>query len=266
MIGSEHIAFLISPNATDILLFGAKAANLAKAVQLGFSVPNGMAISKVCTEAEFVLLSQNIIEELSPPIAVRSSATGEDSETKSFAGLFETHLGVGTTVDLLNAFASVKSSGASVHIKKYHGEEIPPEQIAVLVQCMVNATRAGVAFSRDPITGEPNVIIESNYGLGKSVVEGDVTPDSIEYLPDGTYKTFIGRKSTKITLYDKGIHIQETPPEDAKRCSLTDEEINGIAKLTQKVERDLGFPADIEWAFDFDGKLWLLQARPITTL
>jgi len=257
---------LLSPTAVNTSLFGAKASNLAKAAQLGFSVPNGLAVPRTCTEGEFSLITQDILDELSPPVAVRSSATEEDSAAKAFAGIFETRLGIWSANDLVNAFAEVKSSGSAVRVKNYHGEVIPSEHIAVLVQRMVNATRAGVAFSRDPNTGAPKVIIESNYGLGKSVVDGEVTPDSIECLSDGTCNTFIGRKSTQITLTDIGICVQDTPVADSQRSSLTDEEIGKIASLTQKVEQEFGFAADIEWAFDADGVLWLLQARPITTI
>ena len=137
---------LSSPNAADTALFGAKA------VQLGFSVPDGFAIPRTCTESEFAVIAQGIIDELSLPVAVRSSATKEDSATKAFAGQFETCLGIRSIADLISSFTAVKNSGATDHVKKYHGEAIPPEQIAVLVQRMVNATRAGVAFSRDPVT------------------------------------------------------------------------------------------------------------------
>ena len=263
---SPYVVSLLSQNATDVSLFGAKAANLAKAVQLGFAVPSGLAVSRLCQKNEFALIAKEIIDELTPPIAVRSSAAEEDSETKSFAGRFETRLGIRTTADLLESFVAVKSSGSTNLVKKYNGETIPPEHIAVLIQRMVDATRAGIAFSRDPSTGEQKVIIESNYGLGKSVVDGEVTPDSIEYRNDGTYKTFIGRKSVQITLDDTGIRTENTPATDSQRSSLTHNEIIEIAELTQRVERDLGFAADIEWAFDTEGMLWLLQARPITTL
>jgi len=262
-----NILSLLSLRATDVSLFGAKVANLAKASQLGFMVPEGLAVSRLCTIDDFSIISQRILEKLSTPVAVRSSATKEDSENKAFAGQFETHLGVRTTDDLLSAFMSVKHSGTTEHVRKYNGKAIPPCQIAVLFQRMVNATRAGVAFSRDPITGVEMVIIESNYGLGKSVVDGDVTPDSIEYLSDGTYKTFIGRKSIHIVLDEnRGTSVKETPETESQRSSLSCEEIENIAYLTKKVERELGFPADIEWALDEDGILWLLQARPITTI
>jgi pyruvate,water dikinase len=257
---------LLSPSATNTAIFGAKTANLAKAAQLGFAVPEGLAVSKVCTGDLFASIAQEILGKLIPPVAVRSSATKEDSETKAFAGMFETHLGIRTSAELANAFSAVKNSGKTSVIENYYGEVIPPEQIAVLVQRMIDATRAGVAFSKDPSTGESKVIVESNYGLGKSVVDGDVTPDSIECLNDGSSKIFIGRKSIQITLADDGIRKQDTPTADSQCCSLTDEEIKAIAALTRKVECDLGFAADIEWAFDAAGTLWLLQARPITTL
>jgi len=260
------LSSLMSPFTISVSIFGAKATNLAKAAQLGFTVPSGLAISRYCDIDEFALMAQEIIDRLSMPVAVRSSATKEDSRTEAFAGMFETLLGVGTTTDLVDAFSKVKNSGANSRIEKYHGEAIPPEFISVLIQEMVDATRAGVAFSRDPVTGESKVIIESNYGLGKSVVDGDVTPDSIEYLDDDNYETFIGRKSIQVLLDNNGVLVKDTPTIDTNRISLEREEIKGIAHLAQRVERELGFPADIEWAFDADGTLWLLQARPITTL
>jgi len=266
MIDNPNIVSLQSPKAIDLSLFGAKAANLAKVAQLGYTVPEGLAVSRLYSESDFTPIAQIIIEELSSPVAVRSSATKEDSETKAFAGQFETRLGIRTTADLTNAFMTVKNSGTTEHVKNYYGVAIPPDQIAVLIQRMVDATRAGVAFSRDPVSGESTVIIESNYGLGKSVVDGDVTPDSIELYCDGRIKTLVGRKSIQINLSDSGIHTQSTSSVDSERCSLTEDEIREIAILTKKVEDDLGFPADIEWAIDSNGCLWLLQARPITTI
>jgi pyruvate,water dikinase len=266
MVDKYHVISLLSPNATDVSLFGAKASNLAKALQLGFTVPEGLAISRMCKEEEFIKISKEIMDKLTPPIAVRSSAVKEDSETKAFAGVFETCLGVNTVDDLRKAFTTVKNSGMTNLVEKYHGETIAHDYVAVLVQRMVKASRAGVAFSRDPVTGESKVIIESNYGLGKSVVDGDVTPDSIECFVDGTITTYIGRKSIQITLTDNGVHSQNTPTEDSQRCSLTTDEIGEIAKLTRRIERELGFAADIEWAIDEEGILWLLQARPITTI
>jgi len=261
-----NVVHLTHHLATDVSMFGAKAANLAKAVQLGYDVPDGLAISRICTEDEFSLMAHEIITELSSPIAVRSSASKEDSASKAFAGQFETCLGVNSSASLINAFSIVKNSGATDHVKNYYGEVIPQEQIGVLIQCMVSATRAGIAFSRDPINGNQKIIIESSYGLGKSVVDGEVTPDSIEYLNDGTYKTFIGHKSTMIVLGEGGILTQNTPSLDTERCSLSDDEIKRIAELAKKIEHDFGFPADIEWAIDDAGKIWILQARPITTV
>ena len=260
----DNIYSLLSPVATDVSLFGAKAANLAKAAQLGFSVPEGFAISRVCTEKDFPVIAEVIINKLSMPVAVRSSGVKEDSATTAFAGAFETRLGVRSLADLIETFGLVKNSGNL--LKKGYDEVIPPENIAVLIQCMINATRAGVAFSRDPTTGESTVIIESNYGLGKSVVDGEVTPDSIECFSDGTYKSYIGRKSIQITLTECGISKQATLAVDARRSSLANEEIEAIANLARRVEHDLGFAADIEWAYNATGVLWLLQARPITTI
>lgn len=262
----KFIVPLSSPVAIDVSTFGAKAANLAKATQLGFAVPAGLAVSRLIKKEDFVSVAKEIIKKLKLPVAVRSSAVKEDSESKAFAGVFETCLGIRSTDDLLKAFTTVKNSGSTNLVEKYHGETITQDYIGVLIQRMVNASRAGVAFSRDPVTGDPKVIIESNYGLGKSVVDGDVTPDSIECLNDGTSSIFVGRKSIQITLADNGVQTQNTPEEDTTRCSLIDDEIKEIENLTKRVESELGFAADIEWAFDEKGVLWLLQARPITTI
>ena len=266
MVDSSYIVSLLLPSATDISLYGSKAANLAKAAQLGFAVPKGLAVSRICFKDDFAHLSQDILDELHSPVAVRSSAVKEDSKTEAFAGQFESCLGIRSTSDLINAYEVVKGSGSTDTFIRNHGEAIPSEHIAVLVQHMINATRAGVVFSKDPCTGEAKAIIESNYGLGKSVVDGKVTPDSIDFLYDGTYKTFVGRKSIQINMDENSVRIQNTPIEDSQRCSLADDEIKAIADLAQQVEQKLGFAADIEWAIDSEGVLWLLQARPITTI
>lgn len=266
MMDNPYIVSLLSPSATNISLFGAKAANLAKAAQLGFTVPDGFAISRMCTKDEFTRIVQEVIDILSLPVAARSSAVNEDSENKAFAGQFKTRLGIRSAAELESAFAEVKYSGSTDLFQKNHSETVPPDQVAVLIQQMVNATRSGIAFSRDPSTGESKVIIESSYGLGEPIVHGDVTPDSIDYLDDGTFKTYIGRKSIQVKLANNGVHTKDTPKKDSQRCSLIDEEIKEVAELAKRAERKLGFAADIEWAIDNDGILWLLQARPITTI
>ena len=262
----NYISPLSDAITGNVSLFGAKTANLSKAIQLGFSVPEGLAISRLCTKETLKPLAQDIINAFGKPVAVRSSAVKEDSSTKAFAGMFETKLGIHSAEELLDAFNDVKNSGNSEYLKKYEGKAVKQEDIAVLVQRMVDATRAGVAFSRDPNTGEKKVIIESNYGLGKSVVDGMITPDSIEYTDEKSKEIFIGYKSKQIILSNNGISEKETKEEDAGKCSLSDEEIRKIAELVSEVESRLGFPADIEWAFDTNNTLWLLQARPITTL
>lgn len=261
----RNIVPLSDATVVNISLFGAKAANLAKAIQMGFNVPIGIAISRLCIKETIEPLIHDIITELGP-VAVRSSATEEDSATKAFAGMFETYLGIDSPRKLLEAFDAVKISGNTEHLKKYHGKAVSREDIAVIIQCMVDATRAGVAFSRDPNTGDKTVIIESNYGLGKSVVDGMITPDSIEYIDKKVKDIFIGHKSKQIIMQHDGIHEKETKEEDTQKCSLSDVEIQTIAELVSEVENKFGFPADIEWAIDTNNTLWLLQVRPITTL
>lgn len=199
--------------------------------------------------------------------AVRSSSPEEDLEGASFAGGYETSLGV--TPDCLEAavrhsFVSCLDERIFVY-KQEHGFDVTRPRIAVVVQQQIAADTAGVAFSLNPLNNcYDEVVINANFGLGESVVSGAVTPDT--FVVDRVQQTIlsreIGRKETAVYLQDQGGTMEKTG-DGAQRPSLTDDQAVEIAQLTGEVEAVYGKPIDIEWAYA-DETLYLLQARPIT--
>ena len=208
---------------------------------------------------------------LSWPLAVRSSATAEDSDDASFAGLQDTYLWVkgaeATLKHVRFCWASLYSV-PSVSYRRKHGMPEDGVAIAVVIQKMVDARSAGVMFTRSPLTGDRSVItVEAAWGLGSAVVSGEVTPD----------RFVIGKITGQITvreISDKlrrhmpaeggGIRDEATPEELRHVPSISDVELSALAEIGGKVERHYGKPQDIEWAIDREGEILLLQSRPET--
>jgi pyruvate,water dikinase len=206
------------------------------------------------------------------PVAVRSSATTEDSADASFAGLQDTYLWVLGVEDMFAAVRRCWSSLYSVESLCYRRQKSLPEAgvaMAVVVQRMVDARTAGVMFTRSPTTGDRSVItLEGAWGLGSAVVSGEVTPD----------RWVIGKITGEITvrdISDKAIWHAPLPsggtveqPVDADRrrlACLSDPEIESLRQIARKVERHYGCSQDIEWAVDRNtGEILLLQSRPET--
>ncbi len=206
-----------------------------------------------------------------PPLAVRSSATTEDAADASFAGLQDTYLWVIGAEAILQKIRSCWASLYSVPSIAYRRKQGLPESgvaMAVVVQGMVNARKAGVMFTRSPQTGDRSVVtIEGAWGLGSSVVSGEVTPD----------RFVIAKITGEISVRDiSDKHVQHLPspgggvdefetPEDLRRTPcLSDAEIFQLRDIARTVERHYGRPQDIEWAIDQSGKTLLLQSRPET--
>ena len=211
------------------MVIGGKAEGLARLQELGLPVPPFVAIP-VGEEVD-----ERAVAELGEPLAVRSSAVGEDAADKSAAGQYETVLGV-TRDELHDAIARVcESTGRA---RAYGGST----DVAVVVQRQVQATRAGVAFSRDPVSGADEVVIECALGAGEAVVSGLVTPDR--------YRVQEGRVLARAAGTVR---------------TLRDDEAQTLAALVRCAEE--GFAAAVDVEFCFDGReLWLVQCRPITTL
>lgn len=202
-------------------------------------------------------------------VAVRSSATAEDSKTAAWAGQLQSYLYTTESKLLENArkcWASLYSPRAIF----YRFEKMLEKKkisVAVVVQKMVNSDVAGVAFSVHPVTKDKNhMIIEAGFGMGEVVVSGQITPDT--YVVDKkkltiTEKT-VSRQGRQLVQASKGglVWKKADHPEKTK---LTEIQIIQIAKVANKIEEHYGFAVDIEWAIE-KGKLYITQSRPITTL
>ncbi|UCD09986.1 MAG: hypothetical protein JSU79_04920 [Dehalococcoidales bacterium] len=249
-------------------LVGIKAANLGELSQNGFRVPDGFVITTHAFE-EFLedtgingdSSPEDIIKATVPlevnkvissavtalgdvEVAVRSSGTAEDLPGASFAGQYETFLSIRGEKAVIDAvrrcWASAFSERVSAYRKSTGQESI--SGMAVLVQKMVNADVAGVTFSANPVTGNRDeVIVSAVKGLGERLVSGEASPD--EWLVNGS----------------------KTTCQRAPESAVNADQVKSVAELAQRVERHFGTPQDIEWALT-DGELFLLQARPITSL
>jgi pyruvate,water dikinase len=205
------------------------------------------------------------------PAAVRSSATAEDTEAASFAGMNETFLNVRGADGVLDAVRRCWSSlfGArTIFYRAKRGFGQADMDIAVVVQKQIDARRAGVMFTIDPATGETDrLVIEGSFGLGESVVGGTVSPDRyvVEKESLAILRREIHPKEVAIeALPDGGTKVRELSDEEALRSTLSDEEVRAVAELGRTVEAHYGSPQDTEWAIDADGKIWMLQSRPVT--
>jgi pyruvate,water dikinase len=211
-------------------------------------------------------------DDAKSPVAVRSSATTEDAEDASFAGLQDTFLWVMGAEQALAFIRTCWASLYSVESITYRRKKEFPEagvHMAVVVQRMVDARTAGVMFTRSPTTGDRSVVaIEGAWGLGSAVVGGEVTPD----------RWVVGKITSEISvreIADK--HIQHLPVagggtrevavgDDQRRVAcMSDDELLALKAIGRQVERHYGRPQDIEWAVDrTTGEILLLQSRPET--
>ena len=200
--------------------------------------------------------------------AVRSSSPDEDLEEASFAGGYETTLGV--TVEAIEAairhsFTSSFDERVFLY-KKEHGFRMDQPRIAVVIQQQVDAESAGVAFSLNPLNNcYDEAVINANHGLGESVVSGEANPDVfvVDKIKHEILSTRIGSKQAVITLTPAGGTTKSTR-NNQQEPSITPAQVLELTGLLEQVEAYYQKPMDIEWAFA-RGKLYLLQARPITT-
>jgi pyruvate,water dikinase len=250
-------------------LVGGKAGNLAKLIKAGFPVPQGIVLTSRALEDFFDFNALSINSELPQalltaplpasieqalqlaleklgnyPLAVRSSAQAEDGSRASFAGLYQTVLNIQGYEALEQAVRQCWTSAWAEQVQVYQTglvEKRPPG-LSLLIQRMVPARAAGVAFSANPVTGERGqVVISAVKGLGEKLVSGQSNP--------GQWVWQAGRIISK----------------NQTEYALSDEEVYTLAQMTQKVEDYFGYPVDLEWALDGD-QFYLLQARPITGL
>jgi phosphohistidine swiveling domain-containing protein len=271
--GLEHDAqqsserYVLNVAACDedsLALVGTKAYNLARLLRGGFAVPPAIVVTALAFERWEALVAELPDREMSDasippdveqeilaavatlpdgPLAVRSSATAEDLPEASFAGQYETTLGVHGRDAILAALGRCWSSSFNERVHAYHGTSSErPAAMAVLIQELVPADAAGVAFTADPVNGDRSVtLVSAVRGLGERLVSGEASPD--EWVVSGGTATC--RRS----------------PEQA----IDGDTALEIARLASRVEAFFGYPVDIEWAIA-RGWLYLLQARAITAL
>jgi pyruvate,water dikinase len=202
-------------------------------------------------------------------VAVRSSALHEDTRCATAAGVFTTELGVFDEAGLERAVRSVYCGLFGARALAYLARIAPkePPALALLVQRLVPATAAGVLFTEDPVRREPGVMrVEVTLGLGASVVDGTVSPDVFTLaLDDGSVvQSEIAAKDHALLInqYGEIERVRFDPPRTMP--ALDREQLDELMSTARAVQRALGGPRDIEFAFE-DRMLWVLQARPIVT-
>jgi pyruvate,water dikinase len=235
----EHAALRLD-DVADRASCGHKATTLAELRRTGYNVPDGFVVPAGMAGDRDALAGP--LEALGAgPYAVRSSGVAEDLAHASFAGQFETFLGVETLEDVVIAVARVQASGKGARAAAYRaeldGDEAP---LAVLVQRLVAAEAAGVLFTRNPVTGDDELVLEAVSGLGDKLMDG---------VAEGEHWI---RRAAAIEA-----------PRDA---SILDEATAArLFELGERIARERGAPQDIEWAVA-NGEIFVLQARPITGL
>lgn len=205
-------------------------------------------------------------------VAVRSSATAEDSQSAAWAGQLDTYLNTTHTSLLQNVrrcWASLFTPRAIFYRfeKDLHRQKI---SVAVVVQKMVESEISGIAFSVHPVTEDHNqLIIEAGFGLGEAIVSGQITPDSyvVEKEPRRIIDINVNTQSRGLYRSPKegGNEWRDIPEPEASSQVLTSDQVLELAELVIHIEKRYGFPCDIEWAYE-KGKFYIVQSRPITTL
>ena len=204
-------------------------------------------------------------------VAVRSSATAEDLPDSSFAGQQETFLNV-REQDLIRrvkeCWASLFTQRA-IYYRQQRGFPHADVDIAVVVQRMVDAEKSGVMFTSHPSTGDPQITIEAAWGLGEAVVSGTVSPDNYVYDRErGAVDevTVADKKVEMVKDAETGETVTLEVDEERRNARvLSDAEIGELVELGKRVEDHYGTPQDVEWAI-YDGEIYMLQSRPITTI
>ncbi len=258
-IESEIEATLHKVNSKDINSVEVASENIS-AILLHEKIPKD--VQKEILEA-FKKLNAELV-------AVRSSATAEDSSVASWAGELESYLNV-TEKNLLNSVRKCWSSLFTPRAifyrfeKKMHKQKV---SVAVVVQKMVQSEVSGITFTVHPVTQDyDQMVIEAGYGLGEAIVGGKVTPDTY-VVHKKSFKILENSVSTQhmmVVRSASGTHEVGVPEIKGARQKLVDNRIIELAKLCLLIEKRYKHPQDIEWAFE-GGKFYIVQSRPITTL
>lgn len=249
---------------------GGKAANLARLVRAGARVPPWVVIPAPAHAAhqEDHSPSPALMDELDralsdagladATLAVRSSAVGEDAAASSFAGQFVTVLGVhaGDRRALADAIATVRGSADTERVRAYlgFGSESGPPRMAVILQALVDAEAAGVAFSADPVTGDREMaVVSAVHGLGEALVSGEEDGDSYRVRFHGeegatVVDVRVSRQDRALRRRDRETAWVELDDRLREAPAITEAEAEEVARVTRRLSEVLGAPQDVEWA------------------
>ena len=245
--------------ARDVARYGGKAVNLARLIRSGAPVPDGVVLANGAIDGDDVDVAEVWSRIGFSTAIVRSSAVGEDSSDASFAGQLDSIADVTTTAALRDAIARVWASQRSARVLTYQAARgITLAGMGIIIQRQVQASLSGVLFTVSP-TDPADMLLEYCDGMGEALVSGAVNPGRVSIrrpVPDrpaeaGTCEW------TKIASPDD--------PAPAEAFLLDDGQIAKLMRLALDIERTFGAPQDIEWTIDGDGRLWIVQSRPITS-
>jgi phosphoenolpyruvate synthase/pyruvate phosphate dikinase len=286
-----HVRWLGECGPDAAPLVGGKAVGLGHLVRQGHRVPPGFAVTTaahreaLAAGGRTAVVGERLAAEIAaayrrlagdgagdPPVAVRSSATAEDTAEASFAGQQDTYLWVrgaeAVVAHVGRCWASLFTPRAVAYRARLG---IADDEVAmgVVVQAMVPAEAAGVLLTLDPLTGDRSqVTIEAAYGLGTAVVEGGVTPDrfAVDKVTLELRSRSVGDKAVADRFDPAAGRVARVGVPEALRARpcLDDAEVVELAVLGKRIEQALGVPQDVEWAVGPGRELWLLQARPET--
>jgi phosphoenolpyruvate synthase/pyruvate phosphate dikinase len=285
---------------SDEPLFGGKSAGLGELIAAGAPVPPGFAVASDAYLAAVEGLGDELSEEAvrgalmpeslrgeirrgyeqlatagdeKPPVAVRSSAIGEDSADASFAGLQQTFLWVrgadAVCESVRGCWASLFSPEA-VSYRAEHADAEPVPAMGVTVQRMVDAEVSGVMFTCNPVNGDPSTVaVEASWGLGLAVVGGEATPDTyrLSKVTGEVIERSVGAKQVEYAPDPAGGGTvrTEVPAERREAACLDDEQLRLLLDLARRIESHFSRHQDIEFAFAREGgELFALQSRPVT--
>jgi len=243
------------------------AAEEIKSIIIETPIPDDMVMF---IKEAYNQLCQRVGED-DTDVAIRSSATAEDLPEASFAGQQDTFLHVSGDEEVIEYIRKCWASlfeARAIFYREENNFEHSKVLIAVVVQKMAIADKAGVMFTVNPSTGEEIALIEGSWGLGEAVVSGDVTPDNyqVDKTNNEIINVTISDKKVMYTNDESGTSVKVDVPEDMRNERvLSDEELIELTEMGKRVQAHYGEPMDTEWAFERDN-LFLLQARPITTL
>lgn len=260
--------------ARDERVFGGKAVQLGAGLRAGLPVPAGVALGADLVEAiargeqtaRWELAA--VYARLRGPVAVRSSAVGEDSAAMSFAGQHATVLnacGLEAVTEAVEAvWRSAWSESALTYRRRVGADETV--RIGVVVQQLIAADVAGVLFTRNPVTGADELVVEASWGLGEAIVQGLVIPDRYRIARGGkVLEQLTGLKKLAVRQHPDGDTRQEPVAAGlVEKLCLAAAELRALDELATLCDKTFGpGPHDIEWAFEA-GILHLLQRRPVT--